>query len=164
MGCACNRNKIKVNCYSASISLAQQQRMQMMGRLQKKNNFFNNNGIYFNKISQNCTFNIFNFLNFKDLYECGKCCSSFKVLSSNPELLKKFFTNLKNDSNMKISKDKNKIKNINISLFQTFGFKNKGLIYHNELNEKEKEKETLDENSTGFSGEGTPKFSHVHVY
>ena len=161
MGCACNRNKIKVNCYSASISLAQQQRMQMMGRLQKKNNFFNNNGIYFNKISQNCTFNIFNFLNFKDLYECGKCCSSFKVLSSNPELLKKFFTNLKNDSNMKISKDKNKIKNINISLFQTFGFKNKGLIYHNELNEKEKE--TLDENSTGFSGEGTPKFSHVHV-
>lgn len=163
MGCACNRNKIKVNCYSASISLAQQQRMQMMGRLQKKNNFFNNNGIYFNKISQNCTFNIFNFLNFKDLYECGKCCSSFKVLSSNPELLKKFFTNLKNDSNMKISKDKNKIKNINISLFQTFGFKNKGLIYHNELNEKEKEKETLDENSTGFSGEGTPKFSHVHV-
>lgn len=161
MGCACNRNKIKVNCYSASISLAQQQRMQMMGRFQKKNNFFNNNGIYFNKISQNCTFNIFNFLNFKDLYECGKCCSSFKVLSSNPELLKKFFTNLKNDSNMKISKDKNKIKNINISLFQTFGFKNKGLNYHNELNEKEKE--TLDENSTGFSGEGTPKFSHMHV-
>jgi hypothetical protein len=161
MGCACNRNKIKVNCYSASISLAQQQRMQMMGRFQKKNNFFNNNGIYFNKISQNCTFNIFNFLNFKDLYECGKCCSSFKVLSSNPELLKKFFTNLKNDSNMKISKDKNKIKNINISLFQTFGFKNKGLNYHNELNEKDKE--TLDENSTGFSGEGTPKFSHMHV-
>ena len=161
MGCACNRNKIKVNCYSASISLAQQQRMQMMGRFQKKNNFFNNNGIYFNKISQNCTFNIFNFLNFKDLYECGKCCSSFKVLSSNPELLKKFFTNLKNDSNIKISKDKNKIKNINISLFQTFGFKNKGLNYHNELNEKDKE--TLDENSTGFSGEGTPKFSHMHV-
>jgi hypothetical protein len=161
MGCACNRNKIKVNCYSASISLAQQQRMQMMGRFQKKNNFFNNNGIYFNKISQNCTFNIFNFLNFKDLYECGKCCSSFKVLSSNPELLKKFFTNLKNDSNVKILKDNNKIKNINISLFQTFGFKNKGLNYHNELNEKEKE--TLDENSTGFSGEGTPKFSHMHV-
>ena len=163
MGCACNRNKIKVNCYSASISLAQQQRMQMMGRLQKKNNFFNNNGIYFNKISQNCTFNIFNFLNFKELYECGKCCSSFKVLSSNPELLKKFFINLKNESDMKILKDKyGLLKNKkNINLFQTFGIKNKGFNYHNELYEIKQD--TLDENSTGFSGEGTPKFSHMHI-
>ena len=90
MGCACNRNKIKVTCYSASIELAKHNQMQLMGRFQKKNNFFNNNGIYFNKISQNCTFIIFNFLNFKELYECGKCCSSFKILSSQPYILRLF--------------------------------------------------------------------------
>ena len=165
MGCACNRNKIKVTCYSASIELAKHNQMQLMGRFQKKNNFFNNNGIYFNKISQNCTFIIFNFLNFKELYECGKCCSSFKILSSNPELLKKFFINLKQTSSMKILEDKcealNKKKNFNISLFQTFGVKNKGFSCHDELYDIEKD--TLGENSTGCSGEGTPKFSHMHI-
>ena len=50
---------------------------------------------YFNKLSLYETTAIFSFLNFKELKEFGKCNLFFKRVSSNPSLLKKFFTKQK---------------------------------------------------------------------
>ena len=63
------------------------------------NNYINNNRKYFNNISYKTTCIIFNFLNFKELKEIGKCNSLFKRISANPNILKKFFKkNIQNSS------------------------------------------------------------------
>jgi hypothetical protein len=72
MGCACSRKNIKIH-YCVSTTVVVGNKMKQQKRLCKKSSSMNNNNVkhdvYFNKITQGCAFRIFDYLNFKDLYE-----------------------------------------------------------------------------------------------
>ena len=180
MGCACSRKNIKIHyCVSTTTTTVVANKMKQQKRLCKKSSSMNNNNVkhdvYFNKITQGCTFRIFDYLNFKDLYECGKCCSMFKLLSSNPDLLKKFFMNLKLNSSEKtlqhdddtlISSSYNNNNNklhLHVKLSQTFGIKTKAINYIDNICVSNSNSETIltNSSSTSISNEVTPRFTHM---
>ena len=179
MGCACSRKNIKINyCLSSTTTtVVVGNKMKQQKRLCKKSSSMNNNNVkhdvYFNKITQGCAFRIFDYLNFKDLYECGKCCSMFKLLSSNPDLLKKFFMNLKLNSSEKTlhhddtlsssSYNNNNKLHLHVKLSQTFGIKTKPINYIDNICVSNSNSETILTNgsSTNISNEVTPRFTHM---
>lgn len=165
MGCACTRKTIKLH-YNPSLVINKTKSEKSLSKT--KPSIKKKHTVYFSKITQGCAFLIFDYLNFKDLYECGKCCSTFKLMSSNPELLKKFFMNLKVTSNKKIYQQDeydllsyNKKQNINMKLLQTFGIKHKATDYINSIYSPNIEKSLIYESSTSASNEGTPRFTHM---
>ena len=102
MGCVCNTQKPTVTALSthqSSIKKSFKKNKFIMGNNIERvcdhptpiNHYNNNNRKYFNNISYKTTCIIFNFLNFKELKEIGKCNSFFKRISANPNILKKFF-------------------------------------------------------------------------
>ena len=178
MGCACSRKNIKIHyCVSTTTStIVFGNKMKQQKRLCKKSSSMNNNNVkhdvYFNKITQGCAFHIFDYLNFKDLYECGKCCSMFKSLSSNPDLLKKFFMNLKlnslektlqHDETLSSSFYNNNKLHLHVKLSQTFGIKTKAINHIDNICVSNSNSETILTNgsSTSISNEVTPRFTHM---
>ena len=102
MGCACTSKKPTVTALSphkGSIIKSFKKNKFIMGNNIERvcdhptpiNNNNNTNRKYFNNISYKTTCIIFNFLNFKELKEIGKCNSFCKRISANPNILKKFF-------------------------------------------------------------------------
>ena len=174
MGCACSRKNIKIHyCISTMTTVVVGNKMKQQKRLCKKSSSMNDNNVKhdvcFNKITQGCAFRIFDYLNFKDLYECGKCCSMFKLLSSNPDLLKKFFMKLKlnsfkktllHDNTLSSSSNNNNNKlHLHVKLFQTFGIKTKAINYIDNICVSNSI--LTNGSSTNISNEVTPRFTHM---
>ena len=134
MGCVCNTKKPTVTAQSthqSSIKKSFKKNKFIMGNNIERvcdhptpiNHYNNNNRKYFNNISYKTTCIIFNFLNFKELKEIGKCNSFFKRISANPNILKKFFkknpkftllccTNQSGNKNTSTTLEKDKEENI----------------------------------------------------
>ena len=163
MGCVCTRKNIKIRSSASAVGDKAKQDNDVHKNASSVNT---KHTVYFNKITQGCALRIFDYLNFKDLYECGKCCSMFKLLSSNPDLLKKFFMNLKMNSTFQqdkhalLSSNNNKL-NLNIKLCQTFCDKNKAIEYIGSFYGDNLQNSLVYGSSTSVSNEGTPRFTHM---